>query len=135
MSETSGSKTIRATPVLAAPLQTAPSIASSLKMKQCEKIAELREALVKAGMHTLSEQAAVLNLSRSTAWTVLRGNYKASGLSGTIVKRMLASPQLPLEARRRLREYVEEKLAGSFGHSEQCTRRFKIRIGSVRAKP
>jgi hypothetical protein len=129
MSKASCSETIRATPVLAAPLQTAPSIASSLRLKQREKIAELREALVEAGMHTLNEQAAALNLSRSTAWTVLRGNYKTSGLSGGIIKRMLASPQLPLEARRRLREYVEDKVAGSFGHSEACTRRFKIRMG------
>jgi hypothetical protein len=129
MSEISGTKTIRTTLLLAAPLQTATSIASSLRMKQCEKIAELREALVEAGMHTLNEQAAALNLSRSTAWIVLRGNYKTSGLSGKIVKRMLASPQLPLEARKRLREYVEEKLAGSFGHSEQHRRHFKIRMG------
>ena len=65
MSETGGSKTIGATPVVAPP-QTAPSIASSLRMKQREKIAELREALVQAGMHTLNEQAAALNLTRST---------------------------------------------------------------------
>ena len=50
MSETSGSKTIRTTLVLAAPLQTATSIASSLRMKQCEKIAELREALVEGSL-------------------------------------------------------------------------------------
>ena len=125
---TSGSRTIRATQAFAAP-QKARLIASSLKTKQSEKIAELREALVKAGMHSLDEQAAALNLSRSTAWIVLRGNYKSSGLSATIVKRMLTSPQLPLEARRKLREYVEEKLAGSFGHSEQCRDRFKTRLG------
>jgi hypothetical protein len=129
MSVVNGSKAVRARRVVAEPLQTR-SIASSVKMKQCEKIAELREALVKAGSHSLDAQAAALNLSRSTAWTVLRGKYKASGLSGKIVRRMLASPQLPAEARLRLREYVEEKLAGSFGHPEPSRRRFKTSIGA-----
>jgi predicted ATPase len=110
--------------------QTPRSIASSLKMKQGKKIAVLREALVQAGLYSLDEQAAALNLSRSTAWTVLRGSHKASGLSAKIVKRMLASPQLPAEARIKLREYVDEKLAGSFGHRKQCTRRFKMRIAA-----
>ena len=130
MSVANGLKKVRVAPLAAEPLRAARSIASSLKIKQCEKIAELRGALVQAGLDTLDKQAAALNLSRSTAWIVLRGNYKASGLSGKIVKRMLASPQLPPGVRTRLREYVDEKLAGSFGHRKQCTRRFKMRIAA-----
>ena len=129
MSAANSSKAIRATQVVAERLQMR-SIASSAKMKQSEKIAELREALVKAGSHSLDAQAAALNLSRSTAWAVLRGNHKASGLSAKIVRRMLASPQLPAEVRMRLREYVEEKLAGSFGHPEPSRRRFKTSVGA-----
>ena len=130
MSVANGLKKVRVAPLAAEPLQAARSIASSLKIKQCEKIAELRKALVQAGFDSLDKQAAALNLSRSTAWIVLRGNYKASGLSGKIVNRMLASPQLPAGVRMRLREYVDEKLAGSFGHPKHCTRRFKMRIGA-----
>jgi hypothetical protein len=104
------------------------SLVFSLKAKQSAKIAELRQALLKAGVQSLDEQAVALNLSRSTAWTVLKGDYKASGLSAKIVKRMLASPNIPPGARTKIREYVEEKLAGSFGHSEIHTRRFKMRI-------
>jgi hypothetical protein len=128
MSKTDGSQLISASRLPAASQQRSRSTASSLRAKQCKKIAELRESLVQAGLYSLDEQAAALNLSRSTAWAVLRGTYKASGLSAKLIKRMLASPQLPPEARTRIGEYVEEKLAGSFGHSEKHTRLFKMRI-------
>ena len=82
MSETSSSKTIRATQVTCC---AAADGAFDCFVPQDKSMRKNRRTL---------------NLSRSTAWTVLRGNYKTSGLSGKIVKRMLASPQLPLEARR-----------------------------------
>ena len=43
------------------------------------------------------------------------GNHKASGLSATIIKRMLTSQQLPPPARKIILEYVEEKLAALMG--------------------
>src|SRR3954447_13224242 len=54
------------------------------KARQSSKIKELRDELVSAGFNTLDRQAGALGLSRSTAWTVLRGHHKNSGLSATI---------------------------------------------------
>src|SRR5215213_1105509 len=79
---------------------------SDRKTRQASKIAEIRPALVSAGFDTLSKQAAVLGLSRSSAWAVLQGDHthKASGLSADTIKRILASPDLPPAAR----QIVEE---------------------------
>ena len=59
--------------------------------------------------------------------------HKASGLSAFIVKRMLSSPLLPRTARRTLHEYIEQKLAGTYGHGLLSRRMFHVRIG--RAAP
>ena len=61
-----------------------------------QKLAELRAALVTDGYDTAAKQAAVLNLSRSTAWKILKGDHKHSGLTAAVINRMLASPDLPL---------------------------------------
>src|SRR5437868_2594803 len=82
------------------------------KARQTSKIAEIRRALVSAGFDTLTKQAAVLGLSRSSAWAVLRSHHKASGLSAMTIKRMLASPELPSAARQIIEEYIQEKLLG-----------------------
>ena len=108
-----------------------PSSRAAAKAAQRAKITELREALVVAGFHGLDDQAAALGLSRSTAWTVLGGRHKASGLSAFIVKRMLSSPLLPHTARRTLHEYIEQKLAGAYGHGPFSRRMFQVRVGRV----
>ena len=86
------------------------------KARQSAKIRELKEALVKVGICTLDEQATSLGLNRSTTWTILKGQYKGSGLSAKVINRILAAPQLPRPVRTTIHEYVEEKLAGLYGH-------------------
>jgi hypothetical protein len=84
-----------------------------------------------AGFVTLDEQARVLGLSRSTAWTVMRGSHKCSGLSAAIIKRMLAAPNLPLSAKTVLLEYVEAKSAGRYGHGQYRMRQFLAQLGTA----
>src|SRR5215217_2555570 len=79
---------------------------SDRKARQASKVAEIRPALVSAGFDTLSKQAAVVGLSRSSAWAVLQGDHKASGLSADTIKRILASPDLPPAARQIVEEYI-----------------------------
>jgi hypothetical protein len=95
-----------------------------MKAQQRCKIEELRQALVQAGAMSLDQQAAVLGLSRSTTWSMLRAIHKNSGLSASIINRMLASPQLPASVRHRIFEYVQERMAGRYGHSERRRREF-----------
>jgi hypothetical protein len=70
---------------------------------------KLREALVTVGFAALDEQANVLGLYRSTAWTILNGSHKSYGLSATTVNRVLVAPRLPPLTRTIILEYVEEK--------------------------
>jgi hypothetical protein len=107
---------------------------ADMKARQGRKISELREALVSAGFETLRQQAAALGLSPSTAWAVMEGDQKASGLSGHTIKRILASPHLPAEARRVIEEYVCEKLLGGYGHSQSSLKLFRKRLGYPTSK-
>src|SRR5438105_8574011 len=90
-----------------------------IKARQSSKIRELAEAVKSAGFLTLDEQAKALGLSRSTAWTIRKASHKASGLSASIINRMLAAP-----------EYVEEKTAGLYGGSRSQRRKFAARLQS-----
>ena len=94
------------------------------KARQASKIRELGEALVHGGVLTLDEQAKVLGLARSTTWTILKASHKASGLSASVVRRMLAAPRLPHAVRAKILEYVTEKSAGHYGHEAKQIRRF-----------
>ena len=85
--------------------------------RQQSKIRELAETVKAAGFLTLGEQAKILGLPRSTAWTIRRGSHQASGLSATVINRMLAAPTLPLLVRVKILEYVQEKVAGLYGGS------------------
>jgi hypothetical protein len=111
--------------------ETAASSTPAMKAKQSAKIRDLRQALMKLGFVTLDKQARVLELSRSTTWTVMRGSHKCSGLSAGIIKRMLNSPQLPPLARTVLLEYVEEKSAGTYGHGQYRLRIFRAQLGQL----
>ena len=93
------------------------------KERQALKLAEIREALVAAGYNTTAKQAAVLGIGRSTAWWLLNHNKRA-GPSAKVIKRILLSPQMPKRVRRKVEHYVEEKVRGVYGHSEQRTRWF-----------
>ena len=96
--------------------------------RQLSKIRELAETVEAAGFLTLDEQAKILGLPRSTAWTIRRGSHKASGLSATIINRMLAAPTLPPLVRAKILEYVQEKAAGLYGGSRSQCRRFAARL-------
>jgi hypothetical protein len=98
------------------------------KARQASKIGELKSALIDAGLITLDEQARALGLSRSTAWNILRNAHKASGISARIVIRMLSAPDLPPLVRRKIIEYVLEKIEGAYGHSIKRSREFASRI-------
>ena len=120
-------------PLAAAPRRPSSQPSSTLvvadvKARQASKIRQLGNALVTAGLLTLDQQAAALGLSRSTTWTILKANHKASGLSATIINRMLASPRLPLCARSIILEYVAAKAAGAYGGSKAQRCRFAARL-------
>jgi hypothetical protein len=102
--------------------------ANSAKALQSLKLQEIGHELAAAGLTALDQQARALGLSRSTTWTILTGRHKASGLSASIVNRMLSSPRLPLKVRARLLEYIEDKVTGLYGHSKEARREFAARI-------
>jgi predicted DNA-binding transcriptional regulator AlpA len=97
---------------------------TEMKARQSCKIRELGDALITAGFLTLDEQARALGLSRSTAWAVLKANHKTSGLAAGTINQMLSSPELPPRARGTILTYVDEKLAGLYGHNKTQLRRF-----------
>jgi hypothetical protein len=97
---------------------------AGMKAQQRIKIQEIRKALARMGFLTLDEQAKVLGLPRSTAWSVLKPNHKSSGLSAGTVNRMLMSPGLPSPVRQKIFEYAREKIDGLYGHSERRRREF-----------
>jgi hypothetical protein len=95
---------------------------------QAEKIREVGEALVSSGLVTLDEQAEALGLCRSTTWTILQANHKNSGLSANVINIMLDSPRLPPAVRAKILEYVEEKIAGRYGHGSLQLSRYAERL-------
>lgn len=104
---------------------------SELKARQAARIKEIGEALVAEGIDALDRQAAVLGLSRSTTWTIVRANHKNSGLSAAIIKRMLAAPNLPPRVRLKIFQYAHEKRAGHFGDSKSRLLRFQARLSAA----
>ena len=113
------------------PLQSTPSggISPCIRIKdhkarQAIRIKEVGAALAASGLVALDEQARALGLSRSTAWAVLQANHKASGLTVPTINRMLSSRELPPNVRFTILKYVEEKLAGLYGHNKKQLRRF-----------
>ena len=103
------------------------------KARQATRIRELGSALTASGLVTLGEQARALGLSRSSAWTVLKANHKASGLAAGAINQMLSSPALPPRARVTILTYIEEKFAGLYGHNKTQLRRFAAGLARARA--
>ena len=64
-------------------------------------------------------------VARSTTWAVLNQDKRA-GPSAKVIKRILSSPNLPQRARRKVEEYVEEKICGRYGHSERSAYAFRV---------
>jgi hypothetical protein len=110
--------------------QTAGVVCSvaELKARQTAKIGEIRGALISDGFDHLDQQAEALGLSRSTTWTILKATHKSSGLSASVLSRMLASPRLSPRVRAKINEYIDQKSAGLYGGSKQCLRRFVDRV-------
>jgi hypothetical protein len=101
------------------------------KAKQASKLAEIRKALVAAGYNSAAEQADVLGVSRSTAWAFLNRNKRA-GPSSVVIKRILSSPTLPPTTRLKVEEYIFEKIAGLYGHTDVRRRWFCDQIENFR---
>jgi hypothetical protein len=98
------------------------------KLRQSAKLREITAALEADGFIGLDAQATALGLSRSTAWTILRGSHKSSGLSARTLNRMLATPLLGERARAKILEYIAEKRAGHYGISKLSLRKFDQRL-------
>ena len=103
----------------------------SARKQQRLKIEEITRTLAECGFVTLDKQAYVLGLSRSTAWTIIRGTHKTSGLSATTINRMLATGRLPLRVRLKVLEYIAEKMSGAYGDRKHCLKAFASRISPV----
>ena len=101
-----------------------------LKLLQSAKLREIRAALEADGFIGLDAQATALGLSRSTAWTILSGSHKSSGLSARTLNRMLAAPLLGERARAKILEYIVAKRAGHYGSSKSGLRRFDQRLAA-----
>ena len=114
-------------------LSSSPSHCSSGRDRQWAKIREIAESLRRAGFETLDQQAGAMGLSRSTAWSILSGQHKNSGLSTSTIGRMLGTNQLPGSVRTKLLEYVEEKAEGLYGDSPVRVEQFKQRLARLRA--
>jgi len=103
------------------------------KARQAAKLAEIREALVAAGYDTTAKQAAVLGVGRSTAWWLLNHDRKA-GPSAKVIKRILSSPHVPPAVRRKVEEYIQERISGLYGHCVSATRAFSNQFEPTKAK-
>jgi hypothetical protein len=107
---------------------------SDQKSRQAAKIAELANEIEQAGLLKLDEQAKALGLERSTAWMILQGNHKASGISAKIINRMLTSIHLPQNVKAVLIEYIEEKAAGIYGHGNKECKKFVEKLSGFNRK-
>jgi hypothetical protein len=105
-----------------------PTCKTERKSRQRAKIHEIGEALIESGFSRVDEQSKVLNVHRSTVWVITQAKHKTSGLSASIIQRMLASPDLPRSVRKKILEYIDEKSAGLYGHNEAQLRRFKTKL-------
>jgi TPR repeat protein len=101
---------------------------AAMRERQSAKIRAMKHALAAAGALTLDKQADALGLSRSTAWHLLNDNHKGSGISATIINRMLAAPRLPPAVRVTILEYIAEKVAGRYGDSKLGLSKFTARL-------
>jgi hypothetical protein len=91
------------------------------KARQAAKLVEIRETLVAAGYDTTTKQAAVLGVSRTTAWVVLNRDKK-TGPSASVIKRILSSPNIPPAVRRKVEEYIQERISGLYGQFQRLSK-------------
>lgn len=108
-----------------------PQTFAEMKARQSAKIKEIADALLSSGFLTLDAQARALGLCRSTTWTLLKSNHKSTGISAKIINRILAAPQLPPVVRAKTLEYVDEKVAGCYGHCKKTRCKFVTSINRL----
>ena len=114
----------RAFPGGASSLQERPARSvAEMKKQQASKIREIGTALIASGFHALDAQADVLELSRTTTWTIIKSKHKSSGLSVGTLNRMLSARRLPPIVRAKIHEYIRQKAAGLYGDSEKRIRK------------
>jgi hypothetical protein len=101
-----------------------------MKLLQSAKLREIKAALEADGFIGLDAQTTALGLSRATAWTILSGSHKSSGLTARTLNRMLAAPRLGERARATILEYIVEKRAGRYGTSQLRLRKFDQRLAA-----
>jgi hypothetical protein len=101
------------------------------KARQAAKLAEIREALVAAGYDTTAKQGAILGVCRGTAWWLLNRD-KTTGPSASVIKRILSSPNIPPAVRRKVEEYIQERISGLYGHGVSATRAFRNQFDTGR---
>jgi hypothetical protein len=91
----------------------------AMKARQSDKIRQLAEVAKAEGLLTLDALADAFGIPRSTVATIRNGQHKASGLSASIVNRMLTAPNLPSSVHTVLRQYIAEKTDGLYGWSSR----------------
>ena len=101
---------------------------AELKARQALKLQEIRSALEAAGCKGLDAQAEMLGVPRSTAWTILSGVHKGSGLSAGVAACILRSPNLAPCVRTKVLEYIVEKSSGEYGGSKHRLHKFVSRM-------
>ena len=72
-------------------------------------IQQIVNALVAAGHVSLDEQAKVLGVHRSTAWTIVKNKHKLGRLSAKTTSRILANPETPPTVRSVVLRYLTER--------------------------
>jgi hypothetical protein len=100
----------------------------AMQSEHVSRIRNIRDALVAAGFESLDKQAGALGLPRSTTWNIVHGNHKKSGLSASLVTRILKSPRLPASVRAKVIEYIDAKLGDGCGQNRIQQRRFRDRL-------
>jgi hypothetical protein len=104
-----------------------PLTLPAMRERQRAKIREFGDALAAMGLRTLDKQADALALSLAAPPGIC-SKHKGSGISPTIINRMLASPRLPPRVRAKIIEYVAEKAAGAYGDSKARLNKFTTRV-------
>jgi hypothetical protein len=101
-----------------------------LKARQLLKILEINKTLEACHVYSLDHKAAVLGLSRSTAYTLVCAQHKSTGISAKILAQMLKSSELPLPVRAAIEDYAREKASGVYGNSKRQQRQFSLRLAA-----
>ena len=82
------------------------------RWKYPTKIQDIAGALIAEGYRSLDEQAKVLGVHRSTAWTIMKTKHKLGRLSRKTTNSMLANPALPPSVRIVVLQYLTERSDG-----------------------